>query len=305
MIFRILTSPVDYAGQDDEWVKCWCAFTGDGLADGLTGDADDELPTPSLGIDGELLTPEADDNYVNASVMLPRGNALARGTVIGRKCDAQDDPIGNANTNLILDSRVYCVEFKDGDVCELTANVIADSMYALCDADGNEHILFDSFVDHKSNRKAVKKDSHRIVHNGRNSLRRSPAGWHLCIQWKDGSTSWQSLKDLKEAYPVAVVEYPVAQGIDNNPAFNWWAHSVLRKREHIIALVKKRTTRLLKKSHKFGIEVPRSVAEAYALDKKNGNTLWADSIAKEMMNVRTAFKILANGDKVPIGFQRM
>ena len=75
------------------------------------------------------------------------------------------------------------------------------------------------------------------------------------------------------------------------------------KREHSIALVKKRTTCFLKKTHKFVIEV--SVAEAYALDKKNGNTLWADSIAKEMMNVRTAFKILANGDKVLIGFQRM
>ncbi len=80
---------------------------------------------------------------------------------------------------------------------------------------------------------------------------------------------------------------------------------MLRKREHIIALVKKRSTRFLKKTHRFGIEVPRSVAEAYALNKKNRNTLWADSIAKEMKNMWIAFKILANGDKVPIGFQRM
>ena len=54
---------------------------------------------------------------------------------------------------------VVDVEFEDGDVCELTANVTAESMYASCDADGNEYILFDSFVDHKSNRKAVTKDS--------------------------------------------------------------------------------------------------------------------------------------------------
>ena len=95
-------------------MKRWCAFTGDGLADGLIGDADDELHTPSLGIDGKLPTPEADDNYVNASLMLPRGNALARGTVIGRKRDARGDPIGNADTNPMLDSRVYRVEFEDG-----------------------------------------------------------------------------------------------------------------------------------------------------------------------------------------------
>ncbi len=80
---------------------------------------------------------------------------------------------------------------------------------------------------------------------------------------------------------------------------------MLPKQEHIIVLVKKRTTRFLKKTHKFGIEVPRSVAEVYALDKKSNNTLWADSIAKKMMNLRTVFRILANGDKVPIVFQRM
>jgi hypothetical protein len=198
-------------------VKRWRAFTGDGLANGITGDADNELPTPSLGIDGKLPTPEADDNYVNASLMLPRSNVLVCGTVIGRKHDARDDPIGNANTNPILDLRVYHVEFEDGDVCELTANVIGKSMYGSCDADGNEYILFDSFVDHKSNRKAVTKDSQRTVRNSRNSLRRSTAGWHLCVQ---------SLKDLKEAYPVAVAEYAVMQGIDNDPAFNWWAHAV-------------------------------------------------------------------------------
>jgi hypothetical protein len=127
----------------------------------------------------------------------------------------------------------------------------------------------------------------------------------LCVQWKDGSTSWQSIVDLKEAYPVAVAEYAIVQGIDDEPAFNWWVDHVICKREHIIALVKKRSTRFLKKTHKFGIEVPRSVAEAYALDKKNGNTLWADSITKEMKNVRIAFKILADGEKVPIGFQCM
>ena len=63
---------VDYSGRDDEWVKRWRAFTGDGL----TGDADDEIPSPSLGVDVELPMPEAGDNYVNASLMLPRSNRL-------------------------------------------------------------------------------------------------------------------------------------------------------------------------------------------------------------------------------------
>jgi hypothetical protein len=90
--------------------------------------------------------------------------------VATRKRDARGNPIGNANTNPIMDSRVYRIGFDNGNICELTANVIVESMYASCDADGNKYILFDSFVDYKSNRKAVTKDNQRIVHNGRNSL---------------------------------------------------------------------------------------------------------------------------------------
>ena len=112
-----------------------------------------------------------------------------------------------------MDSRVYRVEFDDGNVCELPANVIAESMYASCDANGNKYILFDSFINYKNNLKAVTNGNQQIVHNGRNSLCRSTVGWHLFVKWKDGSTSWQSLKDLKQAYPVAVAEYTVMRHI--------------------------------------------------------------------------------------------
>lgn len=57
--------------------------------------------------------------------------------------------------------------------------------------------------------------------------------------------------------------------------------------------------------HKFGIEVPKTVPEALALDKKNGNMLWADAIAKELKNVRVAFKILSDGQPAPIGHQKI
>jgi hypothetical protein len=128
-----------------------------------------------------------------------------------------------------------------------------------------------------------------MIHNGKECMRRSTVGWHLCVQWLDGSTSWQTLKDLKESYPLEVAEYAVTQGIENEPAFNWWVTFVLKKRERIIKAVKGRTAKYLKKCFKFGIEVPRTVKEAYELDRKNGNTLWADAIRKEMECVRTAF----------------
>ncbi len=60
---------------------------------------------------------------------------------------------------------------------------------------------------------------------------------------------------------------------------------VLGKREWIIKLVKRRQAKYLRRSYKFGIEVPSTVKGAYEIDKRNGNTLWADVIKKEMANV--------------------
>ena len=86
-------------------------------------------------------------------------------------------------------------------------------------------------------------------------------------------------------YPLQVAEYAVMQDIDNEPAFNWWVNFVLKKRERIIKLAKVRQAKYLKTCFKFCIEVPSSVKQAYKIDKKNGNTLWADAIKKEMENV--------------------
>ncbi len=106
--------------------------------------------------------------------------------------------------------------------------------------------------------------------------------YHWCCQWKDGSTSWKNLADLKDSHPLETAEYAVTQGIDHVPAFNWWVPHVLKKCDRIISLVRKRTTRYLKRTHKFGIEVPKTIMEALALDRKNDNTLWVDAIANEM-----------------------
>ena len=75
----------------------------------------------------------------------------------------------------------------------------------------------------------------------------------------DGSTSWQEIKDRKDLHPVDTVEYAVDQEIDHNPEFNWWVNAVSKKSLLITPLIKKRHSLYLKKTHKFGIEVPKSV----------------------------------------------
>jgi hypothetical protein len=62
----------------------------------------------------------------------------------------------------------------------------------------------------------------------------------------------------------------------------------LKKRARIIGAV---NNRFRKKTHKFGIELPMSVAAAMEIDKRTCTTFWYDAIQKEIRNVRIAFDI--------------
>ena len=94
-------------------------------------------------------------------------------------------------------------------------------------------------------------------------------------------------------------------GIDHEPAFNWWVPHVLKRRDRIISAVAKRSARYHKRTHKFGIEMPKTVKEAIDPDRKNGNTLWTDAIAKEMNEVRKAFDILPDRLTPLVGYQKI
>ena len=117
----------------------------------------------------------------------------------------------------------------------------------------------------------------------------------MLVQRKDGSTTWVSLKDTKESYPVQVAEYCVHSRISAKQAFAMWVPYVLKKCNRIIVKVKSKSWI---RTHKFGIWVPKSAQEAKIIDEQNGDTLWWDSIFKEMANVRVAFEEF-EGDKNP------
>ena len=102
---------------------------------------------------------------------------------------------------IIQSSRQYVVQFADGDETELNANMIAEAIYAQCDPDGNQYVLLDALVDHRHNDRAIKlADQTTVTADGKSYQQKSTAGWQIsCCQWKDGSTSWQDLRKLKES----------------------------------------------------------------------------------------------------------
>ena len=275
-------------------------------------DEDVEIPTYPLYEDnsGEAgehckeadVTPEEGDEFINADVLLPHNDTHVTGRVIARKRDADGELKGTRNENPILDTRTYQVEFPDGEVTEYAANVIAENMWAQCDLEGRQHLLLDSIVDHRTDGTAVKFADRFVTVGNKKHLRKTTTGWFLCVQWKDGTMSWERLADLKESYPIEVAEYTVARGIDHEPAFSWWVPFTLKKRNRIIAAVNKR---YWKTTHKFGIRVPKSYNEAVQLDKENGNTLWQDAIKMELAAVKIAFEILEDDTIIAPGYQEI
>jgi len=122
----------------------------------------------------------------------------------------------------------------------------------------------DGIIGHKKNDHALEGDDAFVVtRRGQRKLRQTTRGWDFQVQWRDGTTQWIPLKDLKESNPVDVAEYAVARGIADEPAFRWWVPYTLKKRDRIIAAV---NSRVKVRTHKYGIEVPTSVEHAYEID---------------------------------------
>jgi hypothetical protein len=55
---------------------------------------------------------------------------------------------------------------------------------------------------------------------------------YLEVEWKDESTSWIKLKEIKETNPFEVANYAISIQIDDEPAFDWWVKDILKKQKH-------------------------------------------------------------------------
>ena len=177
----------------------------------------------------------------------------------------------------------------DGTKQSLSADYIAENVFAQGDQDGNRQVLLDKIINYCTTSKEVKQqDAFITTRTSTKRQRETTIGWELLVQWKDGSTNWITLKDLKESYPVQVTEYSVGVRISMELAFAWWVPYTLKKCKQIVAKVK---SKYWIRTHKFGVWIPKSVQEAKELDHQNGNSLWWEAICKEMKNVRPAFKV--------------
>jgi hypothetical protein len=202
--------------------------------------------------DDEFTLEVFNDTYLNMELALPSGDgaepAFAR--VLKQLRDANGLP---THDNPILDSRMYEVEYQDGHKLAMAANAIAQNLFAQVDAEGNRHVLFDKIIDHRTDGKEVKQQyAFLTARSGPQRQRETTIGLEILVQWKDQSTSWIALKDMKDSLPDQLAEYSVRARIFQEPAFAWWVSFVLKSEIEL----------LQKSSQSIGFNPP-SLAFAY------------------------------------------
>jgi hypothetical protein len=280
------------------------------MEDIIYDDIHDEEMVEQYAIEQDDYTDDAYDQYVGAELMVPHGDEMVPGKVIKRARGEDGNPIGRRNQNPILDTREYEVEMPDGTIAEYTANTIAENIYSQVDSEGRQYLMLSEIIDHKKDLSAITKDQgFTTSYNGNRVKKKTTKGWKLCVEWKDGTSTWVPLKELKSSNPVEVAEYAVTNQIVEEPAFAWWVKDVLRRRNRIISKVK---SRYWKTTHKFGIRLPHSVQQALTIDEETGTDLWRRAIEREMKNVRPAFERWdkgtiddARGGKKLVGYQEI
>ena len=94
-----------------------------------------------------------------------------------------------------------------------------------------------------------------------------------------------------------MVEYAKSRCITDEPAFAWWVPYTMRKRDVILSAIK---SRIRKTTHKYGIEIPKSIKHGHRLDKENINKFWRDDNTTKINNAGVAFEVLTEGQNPPV-----
>ncbi|CAJ1938463.1 unnamed protein product [Cylindrotheca closterium] len=267
-------------------------------------DEDDEfmrnfgiLINPETLQDGDFEGTEeaADDldaqDYTNMEIGLRQGaeGKLQRVKVKRRIVDENGRPIGVASSNQLLDTRQYEVDYADGGTEIFAANILAENLLAQVDEHGHKHRLMEEISDHRKTAKAITKSAgSMLLPSGRTRKRQTTAGWELHVIWKNGSSNWVTLKDMKESFPLEVADYAKLKAIEDEPAFAWLVPHVHKKRDRFISKVKSKYWE-----------------EAIQIDRENGDTLWQDAIKMERKNNRVALEEFGRDIKKLIGYKRI
>mmetsp|Transcript_15766 Transcript_15766/g.22509 ORF Transcript_15766/g.22509 Transcript_15766/m.22509 type:complete len:126 (+) Transcript_15766:2432-2809(+) len=118
----------------------------------------------------------------------PRGDRSELGRVKDRKRNADGLYIGRKHKIPLLDSRVYVVQFPNGEEVDVSYNTLAEHLYSPVDSEGNQYQIFKEIIGHRKGKSAVDKADQYTNHNGK-ERRRKPR--------LDGTWKWNGEMDRR------------------------------------------------------------------------------------------------------------
>lgn len=101
---------------------------------------------------------------INLELNLPNGDKREPAKVLRSAVDENGDYIGHCNANPFLDTALYTVQFKSGDVKEFGANTIAMNLYDQVNNEGYQGMNTYEIVKHRESPTSV-KDEDEYVYN--------------------------------------------------------------------------------------------------------------------------------------------
>ena len=162
----------------------------------------------------------------------------------------------------------------------------------------------------------IRVHDHKVDHVGRvdRTKKRVVKERHirLLTEMADGEKLWIQEEAVRIDAPKAIGQYAISKGLLSHPDFQWVKkHFRMDKRQiralRVYGAAAKQPTGPRVAKYKFGVRVANSPKHALELDKENGDTGWAESMAielKQLKDYRT-FRILEAHEPMPPGYKRI
>jgi len=133
----------------------------------------------------------------------------------------------------------------------------------------------------------------------------------LQLKW-DGYEvpTWEPLEVMKRDDPVTVAKYAQENGLVEQSMWKW-AKRYIKNEKKITRMYRQMLAAKSRKTgakYQFGVRVPRSLKQAYELDRLNGDTGWGDVIKKEvntLYETYECFKVLEENEEVPREYRQI
>jgi len=211
------------------------------------------------------------------------GNSVHPNTIIQSTKDILE---GNVPTPTVDPSEIIGVKFLDEydgvKQCATVKDWTSEGKFIIEFVNGGEELRdYNGLINHYNQPDEENAEMYsfdRILNHKKEGNK-----YFLEIQWSNGEVTWEPMTVIKTSDPLTVARYAHDNKLVNLKGWKWAKrhHRNPNKFIRMLRIFKAKIKKTFKK-YKFGVQVPRNIQEALAIDKEDGNNLWSEAINKEI-----------------------